>query len=520
MLDKIIYSFPVQLLINTLKRNPVLVFCWLVLFAIITGNFGRLMGVPFLFLDPEYLDTTDFLSFFIVGLTCGGFSMAFHISVYISECYKFTFLGSLSRPFTRFCLNNSIIPFTFLGWYIYEIILFHNLNENNDWFTLFLKIVGLCSGFILILSFLFAYFRFTNKDIIKILASKMDQKMRKVKMTRVNVMQRLDNVKKRKPKVKYYLDYNLKLKKVESITSFDKSEILKVFDQNHLNSIIIESFIFVIVFVLGIFRDNSYFQIPAAASLFLFLTILIMIAGALSFWLRKWALIAAVGFLICLNFLMKYDYISSEYKAYGMDYAKDPKSYSLEAIREGNMAIQVNKDKAATLEILKGWRAKFPENNKPKMILICTSGGGQRAALWTVKSLQVADSITKGALMKHTMLITGASGGLVGAGYFRELYLQKQLGHDIDLQDDKYPHNISKDVLNPIIFSLLVNDFFISFQSFKYSGFDYMKDRGYSFEQRLNFNTNSIMDKPLGAYALPERENKIPLLFLAPNIMN
>jgi hypothetical protein len=333
-------------------------------------------------------------------------------------------------------------------------------------------------------------------------------------------MHRLANVKKRKVRVKYYLDFNMKLKEIDFNTEIDRSAIIKVFDQNHLNSIIIESFIFVLIFILGIFRDNSYFQIPAAASLFLFLTIMIMIAGALSFWLRKWALLAAVVFFLVLNLLMKLEYISSDYKAYGMDYAQEPKKYSLETIKNSNNPEQVKQDKEVTLEILKGWRKKFPEGTKPKMVMICTSGGGQRAALWTVKSLQVADSITNGSLLEHTILITGASGGLVGAGYFRELYLQKKSGKNIDLQAEEYPVNISKDVLNPMIFSLLVNDFFISLQSFRYSGHEYLKDRGYSFEQRLNHNTHSILDKPLGAYTEPEKQNLIPLLFLAPNIMN
>lgn len=520
MIDKIFYSFPIQLLVNNFKRNPILIFCWLLLCAIITGSFGKLMGVPFLFLDPEYLDNTDFLSFFLVGLTCGGFSMAFHISCYISECYKFSFLGSLSKPFTRFCLNNSIIPFTFLGWYIYEIILFHNLNESNEGLFLFYKVAGLCSGFILMLFLLFAYFQLTNKDIFKVLASRMDLRMRKVKITRVNVMHRLDTIKKRKQQVKYYLDFDFKLKEIDQNNTYDKTVILKVFDQNHLNSIVIEFFIFVLIFILGIFRDNAYFQIPAAASFFLFLTILIMIAGALSFWLRRWALMAVVTFLLFLNFLIMFNYVSSDYKAFGLDYTQEPKSYSLETIRTSNNPVQIKKDKEATLEILKRWRSKFPMEKKPQMVFICTSGGGQRAALWTVKSLQVADSITKGALMKHTMLITGASGGLVGAGYFRELYLQKQSGKKINLQEKKYLDNISKDVLNPMIFSLLVNDFFIRFQSFNYLGYKYLKDRGYSFEQKLNQNTNYVLDKPLGAYTLPEKQNLIPLLFLAPNIMN
>ncbi|MDQ2657428.1 MAG: hypothetical protein M3Y60_08390, partial [Bacteroidota bacterium] len=52
----IVYSFPVQLLLNNVKRNHVLLLCWIILFTMITGAFGKYLGIPYLFLDPEYLN--------------------------------------------------------------------------------------------------------------------------------------------------------------------------------------------------------------------------------------------------------------------------------------------------------------------------------------------------------------------------------------------------------------------------------------------------------------------------------
>ena len=121
MLEKILYSFPVQLFINNLKKNQVLLLCWLLLFMVVTGNFGKLLGIPYLFLDPEYIDKVGFWSFFIIGITVGGFTMAFHITCYIVDSFRFSFLGTLSRPFSRFAFNNSIIPLTFLMVYIMSV---------------------------------------------------------------------------------------------------------------------------------------------------------------------------------------------------------------------------------------------------------------------------------------------------------------------------------------------------------------------------------------------------------------
>src|SRR5687767_15084822 len=114
-------SFPVQLLLNNLKRNQVLVLCWVVLFAMITGSFGTYLGIPYLFLDPEYLNQVNFTSFFIIGLSVAAFTTAFHITSYINDGHRFSFIGALSRPFTKFAINNSIIPVIFLIAYIYQI---------------------------------------------------------------------------------------------------------------------------------------------------------------------------------------------------------------------------------------------------------------------------------------------------------------------------------------------------------------------------------------------------------------
>jgi hypothetical protein len=137
-----------------------------------------------------------------------------------------------------------------------------------------------------------------------------------------------------------------------------------------------------------------------------------------------------------------------------------------------------------------------------------------------MRVLQTADSLSEGKLMRNTMLMTGASGGMVGAAYFRELILRKELGENINPYDSIYLDRISRDNLNPIIFSLLVNDLFIKYQYFNYGGKHYLKDRGYAFEQQLNFNTENFLDKPLSAYRDPERESLIPMILVAPNITN
>ena len=67
MWDKIIYSFPIQLLILHLKKNLFLVAMWVLLAMIILQQFGTVLGIPFLFLDPEYLNQVSWQGFFWLG---------------------------------------------------------------------------------------------------------------------------------------------------------------------------------------------------------------------------------------------------------------------------------------------------------------------------------------------------------------------------------------------------------------------------------------------------------------------
>ena len=88
--------------------------------------------------------------------------MAFHITCYINDGHRFTFVGTLPRPFTKFCLNNSVIPVVFFLVYIYQITGFQINNEySTDW-SLYFNLAGLLSGYLMMTSLFFVYFWFTN----------------------------------------------------------------------------------------------------------------------------------------------------------------------------------------------------------------------------------------------------------------------------------------------------------------------------------------------------------------------
>ncbi|PRY87909.1 patatin-like phospholipase family protein [Mongoliibacter ruber] len=521
MWDKIIYSFPVQLLFLHLRKNLLLVALWVLLALIIFQRSGSVLGIPYLFLDPEYLNRVSWESFFLVGIALAIFTMAFHMTTYILDGAKFRFLAVVPRPFIQFCINNGLIPLIFYICYIYSFIQFQLDNEHESQWTVTHFLFGFAGGTTLTYFLLFLYFRFTNKDFFILFAGNVEKRLRKTKLSRANMLKRIRESKKSSNKVVDYLDWKLRFRMVRSdLSSFEGRQLLRVFDQNHLNMVIIQTALISLIFILGFFREIPILQLPAAASFMLLLSILTMLVGAVAFWLREWATPAVLAAIVLFNFFSNSNFLNRPHSAFGMDYNAEPASYKVEAINESLKAEYLEEDRNHTLQILENWRSKFPHDKKPKMVFVTTSGGGQRAALWTLKVLQEAEFVSNGQLTKHTQLITGASGGIIGAAFFRELYMQNQSDPSMHFKDEKYLNQISSDNLNPIIFTLLVNDLLIRSQYFTYNDRRYLKDRGYSFESQLNLNTEQVLDKPLAAYLEPERESLIPMLLITPLITN
>jgi hypothetical protein len=252
------------------------------------------------------------------------------------------------------------------------------------------------------------------------------------------------------------------------------------------------------------------------------LSILLAPIGALSFWLKSWAATAFIALILLVNLLAKFDFISHDSRAYGWDY--DVRTdYTLENIERIMTPQQVEHDKLAGLEMLQNWKQKVSAYHhsmqKPPLIIVNASGGGLKASLWAFRLMQIADSITRDNFFDHVEFISGASGGMMGEAYYRELYLHKELGDTINLQDEKYVNNISKDILNAVSFTYVVNDLLFPWQRLCIGNLNYRKDRGYEFERRLNQNTGYIMDKKVKDYSFVERNGYSPLMLLCPTII-
>ncbi|MDX2190118.1 MAG: patatin-like phospholipase family protein [Bacteroidota bacterium] len=520
IIHKINFSLPIQLLKINLKKNRIILLLWILLFAIATGNFGKTYGVPYLFLDPEYLNKVNFWSLFILGVSFGIFTMAYNITIYILESYRFQFLMIQKSPFSKFSLNNCFFPLLFLIVFTVNFFRFQMIQGYQEELTILKELVGFYSGYFITLLLTVFYFELTGYAIFRKFTISLNTTLRQQRMNRVAVIQKIKMIKRKAYHTEYYIDFPFRFKKVESFIPYDKQSLSWVIDRNHLNALFLQVAGLITIFILGYFRDNPSVQIPAGASIMILSAIIAMIMGASAYWLKNWAVYAFLAIMIIINVGIQFDFINPDYQAFGLNYQNEKAIYSVDEIKKIAPDSVVRTDRSKTIEILNNWKAKFGSESKPKMVFICTSGGGQRAAVWTLRTLQIADSVTNNKLMQNTMLITGASGGLIGASYYRELHLRNQLGEKYNLTDKKYLNNISKDILNPIVFTLIINDMFVRYQSFSDGKYTYTKDRGYTFESQLNLNTEGVMKRKIMDYKPFEIKSTIPMLLLTPSIVN
>ncbi|MGQ0738897.1 MAG: patatin-like phospholipase family protein, partial [Bacteroidota bacterium] len=289
-----------------------------------------------------------------------------------------------------------------------------------------------------------------------------------------------------------------------------------IFKRHHFAAILSVFAAFLFLLLIGFLLDNAFFQLPAAASITIFFSVLIGVAAAVTYFLQSWSVPYLIAVVLLLNVFYKLDWIDPRNKAYGINYNNKPErpAYNRENLLALCSKENTEADKNNMTSILDNWKKK-QDSEKPLLVVINTSGGGHRSATFTMSVLQCLDSMTKGSILKKTFLISGASGGMIGATYFRELYLRKQQGQNIHLQDPQYVDDIAGDLLNPVFTSFFARDLISPAQKFKVGPYWYVKDRGYAFEQKLSSNTRGFLNKQLKDYAADEKAANIPLMFFS-----
>jgi hypothetical protein len=509
--------FPVQLFFLHLRRSHLLIIFWLLLFGFVSGFLAESYGFRYLFLTPEYLDKVNFLSYFIVGMTAGLFIVAFHINSYIYYGYRFPFLATLSRPLWKFSLNNSILPLIFYLFYLWNIADFL-VEEGISTSNIAIRISGLVLGSIIMVGSTFTYF-FTTLRSLELPDEKGPKRTRAI-----HNLAEIFGTGARKPRqgkspINFYLSRPFSVKIARHSQHYKREVLMDTIGQHHFSASVFFMLLIIVTILLGLVSDIRSFMIPAGATVFVIFSLYLMVVGAFYTRLKTWTVTVGILALLILNYMSGFERFRTTNYAFGMDYGTQPASYSyatMDSITSPNI---VSDDLIEEEKVLERWKEQTGRK-KPPMVILNVSGGGQRSAVWAMKVLQEADSLSNGDLYRLTHLITGSSGGMLGAAFYREAKYRHAKGEfDIHPYSPELQRLMAMDLLNPTCFTLAVNDLFFRVKRVDYEGRSYPLDRGYSFDRKLASNTLGVLDRRFIDYQDLERSGLMPTMILGPSVV-
>ena len=521
VLKGIYYFLPVQLLLLHFRRYQLLLLFWAILVLTITGNFASHFGARYLFVAPEYLGTINYLSMFLLGSAVCVFIMMWHITTFIIHSRRIPYMWATRHAFPLYTINNSIIPLAFLIFYSVVQVRAQLYDEHETVGGIIMQQAGFYFGFMVVLLISFAYFFRVSRDFFKNTFSKITTPAYSISsvVPKDSLDYEIDMI---------HADYHLSLKwKVVPNEQMSRVQprIMRTVLRRHHRNVVFATFIaYLVLLVLGIYIDNPYLRIPAGAGFLLLFSIFMGLAGAFKYFLRSWETLGWVLFAVLLSAMVRYKLFDLRSIAYGLDYHKPDGTeqvYHYSTLRSLFTKFRYNTDKQTEIQRLEQWKAAVaPDSSKPPLVVITVSGGGSRSAYWTFRTLQYIDSASGGRLFKNTVLLTGASGGMIGATYWRNIHDAYYRGILKDRYAPRYQVNMGKDLLNPIVFSFASIDMISPFNKITVAGHKYTIDRGYAMEQELARNSENLLDRPIGYYDLRERNGQIPMLVINGTIVN
>ena len=358
LFHNVYYSFPIQLMVFHLKSNHLLLALWGILLLFISGGLAAKLGARYLFLDPEYLGKVDFWSFLFLGFAYGGFLMSWNLTTYLLSAHQFTFLATLSRPFTKFSTNNAVLPLVILGFYLTNIILFQQ--DAFSSYEIFLNCLGFLFGGFTMILFYSIYFHYTNRDISYYQKYRQTPPnlIRKIAPGRRNVDISYIKQDARRWRVETFLNESLQPRLVRSVAHYDSKLLSNIFKQNHLNALLIQLLSTLLLLGIGHLMNNPAFRIPAGASILILMSILIAGIGALTYWFNEWRVSVIILILIAVNYITSLGFFVHPNQAYGLNYDVEPAIYHQDSLQNVCLSQKIEEDRFATTLILDRWNQK------------------------------------------------------------------------------------------------------------------------------------------------------------------
>jgi len=521
LLASLFRFLPVQLMFLHFRKYQLLLVFWLVLALTVTGNFAEHFGAATLFLAPEYIGEINFLSMFLLGGAMAVFIMSWHITTFIIHSHRIPFMGATRQAFLKYCVNNALLPLAFLVFYSVINVRFLWHDEHMRAGQILWLQLGFYMGVTLLVAVSFAYFFRVGRDLLKTVIGTITNPSRIREIIPYDTLDsEYDLI-----RADTYLSETMKVEHIRELQSYPPRLLATVLRRHHRNAVTAFLFAVVTLLLLGVFMDKPLLRIPAGAGFLILFALLIGMVGAVKYFLKSWELLGWILFALLLSALVHYRVFDLRSIAYGVNYrvpAPEKPVYNYESLRKVFTPERYERDRQLGVRRLERWLRvrEAAGETRPPVVVIGVSGGGSRAAYWTFRSLQYLDSMTQGRLFSNTVLLTGASGGMIGASYWRSIHQAHREGKIADPYDPHYQENIGKDLLNAIIFSFVSVDLISPFNKTSIAGYAYTRDRGYAMEQEMIRNTEGLLDVRLGDFRRPEAEGRVPAMIVNGTIVN
>lgn len=517
-----LYRFlPVQLLLLHFRKYQMLLVFWVVLFATITGHFASHFGASSLFLSPEYRGEINFISMLLLGGAMAVYVMSWHITTFIIHSSRIPFMGAARQAFLKYCINNSLLPLLFLVVYSVICVRYQWINEHTPVARIVRLQLGFYLGFLMGILISFAYFFRVDRDLLKVVLSKITDPSRIREIIPYDSLDYdFDMV-----RANTYISETFRVEYIDKLDAYHPRLLAAVLRRHHRNAVAATIFAFLFLLLMGVFMDKPMLRLPAGSGFLILFAVLTGIIGAVKYFLKSWEFIGWVLFVLLVSWMVGHGIFDLRSIAYGLDYktgVRNEPVYNYQNLAKTFNAERYQRDAALETQRLQRWKdgLSYADTSKPPLVVISISGGGSRAAYWTFRCLQYLDSASRGRLFRNTVLMTGASGGMIGATYWRALHQMHLQGKINNPYLPQYQENVGKDLLNAIIFSLASVDLISPFNKISIAGYSYTKDRGYAMEQELIRNTQGVLDQKLSDFQIEEAAGQIPLLIVNGTIVN
>jgi hypothetical protein len=212
----------------------------------------------------------------------------------------------------------------------------------------------------------------------------------------------------------------------------------------------------------------------------------------------------------------------SQARLFGVEQSKLAKRTNMQSVDELQSEQRKLREAMLALEEqrLDTWKSKVPaaKDGKPKLAIVCVTGGANRSAVWTAYTLSRLEhelSSSSIPLARHVRVITGASGGMVGASYFTAT-LPGAAGHQFasEAQCKDFARKVGQDALTPVSQRLV----FLDLPGVFLPG-STVNDRGLALEEAWEDYQGGVLEKTFEQMAAGEAEGWRPSLVLSPMIV-